>query len=151
MPKIIRSDSRVLPSHIRIPKPGTRPKVGSPKDKSQIPSTKLQINLKFQYSMTQTYLGSFFKMMSGFGISNFGHCYLFVIWVLWFVISMLQSTILNLQSSRCLVLLAASCLLPVVLCLRLTAYYSLISLPRLPCRSDSHMVPKTHRSRKGLY
>ncbi|PNV84997.1 MAG: hypothetical protein C0610_14085 [Desulfobacteraceae bacterium] len=67
--------------------------------KSQIPSTKLQINLKFQYSMTQTYLGfSFFKTIWKFGIlklgtrpqggeskrsaDNFGHCYFFVIWVL---------------------------------------------------------------------
>jgi len=29
--------------------------------KSQIPSTKLQINLKFQYSMTQTYIGILFS------------------------------------------------------------------------------------------
>ena len=28
--------------------------------KSQIPSTKLQINLKFQYSMTPTYIGILF-------------------------------------------------------------------------------------------
>ena len=34
--------------------------------KFQIPSTKLQINLKFQFSMTQTIV-----------ISNFGHCDLF--------------------------------------------------------------------------
>ena len=37
--------------------------------KSQTPSTKLQINLKFQYSMTKT--------RNRFGISNFGHCDLF--------------------------------------------------------------------------
>jgi hypothetical protein len=37
--------------------------------KSQTPSTKLQTNLKFQYSMTKT--------KNRFGISNFGHCYLF--------------------------------------------------------------------------
>ena len=37
--------------------------------KSQAPSTKLQINLKFQYSMTKT--------QNRFGISNFGHCDLF--------------------------------------------------------------------------
>ena len=37
--------------------------------KYQIPSTKLQTNLKFQYSMTKT--------RNRFGISNFGHCDLF--------------------------------------------------------------------------
>jgi hypothetical protein len=37
--------------------------------KSQTPSTKLQTNLKFQYSMTKT--------KNRFGISNFGHCDLF--------------------------------------------------------------------------
>jgi len=37
--------------------------------KYQIPSTKLQTNLKFQYSMTKT--------KNRFGISNFGHCDLF--------------------------------------------------------------------------
>jgi hypothetical protein len=37
--------------------------------KSQTPSTKLQKNLKFQYSMTKT--------QNRFGISNFGHCDLF--------------------------------------------------------------------------
>jgi len=37
--------------------------------KSQTPSTKLQANLKFQYSMTKT--------QNRFGISNFGHCDLF--------------------------------------------------------------------------
>jgi hypothetical protein len=37
--------------------------------KSQTPSTKLQTNLKFQYSMTKT--------KKQFGISDFGHCYLF--------------------------------------------------------------------------
>ena len=40
--------------------------------KSQIPSTKLQINHKFQYSMTKT-----FQDETLFGFSNFGHCYLF--------------------------------------------------------------------------
>jgi len=55
--------------------------------KSQIPSTKLQINSKFQYPMTKIYLElSYFKMMQMFGILNFGHCDLFVIWVLLFVI-----------------------------------------------------------------
>jgi hypothetical protein len=34
--------------------------------KSQAPSTKLPINLEFQYSMTKT--------QNRFGISNFGHC-----------------------------------------------------------------------------
>ncbi len=38
--------------------------------KSQIPSTKLQINHKFQYSMTKT-----FHNETLFGFSNFGHCY----------------------------------------------------------------------------
>jgi hypothetical protein len=36
--------------------------------KSQIPSTKSQINLKFQYSMTKT-----FQDETLFGFSNFGH------------------------------------------------------------------------------
>ena len=44
--------------------------------KSQIPSTKLQIILKFQFLMTKT-----------FGIWNFGSCYLFGICYLGFVIS----------------------------------------------------------------
>ncbi len=35
-------------------------------EKYQISSTKLQTNLKFQYSMTKT--------QNRFGISNFGHC-----------------------------------------------------------------------------
>jgi len=39
--------------------------------KSQIPSTKLQINHKFQYSMTKTFQGE-----TLFGFSNFSHCYL---------------------------------------------------------------------------
>jgi len=43
--------------------------------KSQIPSTKLQINLKFQYSMTET-----FHDETLFGFLNFGHCDLFVFW-----------------------------------------------------------------------
>jgi len=37
--------------------------------KYQIPSTKLQTNLKLKYSMTKT--------RNGFRISNFGHCDLF--------------------------------------------------------------------------
>jgi len=40
--------------------------------KSQIPSTKLQINHKIQYSMTKI-----FQDETLFGFSNFGHCYLF--------------------------------------------------------------------------
>ena len=47
--------------------------------KSQTPSTKLQTNLKFQYSMTKT--------KNRFGISNFGHCDLFDICDLLFGIS----------------------------------------------------------------
>ncbi len=47
--------------------------------KSQISSTKSQTNLKFQYSMTKT--------QNRFGISNFGHCDLFDICYLLFVIS----------------------------------------------------------------
>jgi len=48
--------------------------------KSQTPSTKSQINYKFQYPMTKTCLElSYFKMMERFEISNFGHCDLFVI------------------------------------------------------------------------
>mgnify|MGYP001816081766 CR=1 FL=1 len=43
--------------------------------KSQIPSTKLQINYKVQYPMTKTCLElSYFKIMYRFGILNFGHC-----------------------------------------------------------------------------
>jgi len=49
--------------------------------KSQIPSTKLQINLKSQYSMTKT-----FQDETLFGISNFGHWKLFDICDLIFVI-----------------------------------------------------------------
>ncbi len=41
--------------------------------KLQFPNGKFQINSKFQYLMTKTTL---------FGISNFGHWYLFVIWCL---------------------------------------------------------------------
>ena len=48
---------------------------GFPVSKSQIPSTKLQINLKFQYPMTKK-----------FEILNFGHCDFFDIWNLKFVI-----------------------------------------------------------------
>jgi hypothetical protein len=47
--------------------------------KYQIPSTKLQTNFKFQYSMTKT--------KNKFGISNFGHCDLFDICDLLFGIS----------------------------------------------------------------
>ncbi len=53
--------------------------------KSQIPSTKLQINLKFQYSMTKT-----FQDETLFGFSNFGHWELFDICNLIFVISIIQ-------------------------------------------------------------
>jgi hypothetical protein len=42
--------------------------------KSQIPSTKLQINLKFQYSMTKT-----FQDEKLFRISVIGNCLIFVI------------------------------------------------------------------------
>jgi hypothetical protein len=47
--------------------------------KSQTPSTKLQTNIKFQYSMTKT--------QSSFGISNFDHRDLFDICDLGFGIS----------------------------------------------------------------
>jgi hypothetical protein len=47
--------------------------------KSQTPSTKLQTNLKFQYSMT--------KRKTRFGFLNFGHCDLFGICDLLFKIS----------------------------------------------------------------
>jgi len=53
--------------------------------KSQIPSTKLQINLKFQYSMTKTFQGE-----TLFEFSNFGHWKLFDICDLIFVISIIQ-------------------------------------------------------------
>jgi len=43
--------------------------------KSQIPSTKIQINHKLQYSMTKT-----FQDETLFGISNFDHWKLFGIW-----------------------------------------------------------------------
>ena len=42
---------------------------GGKTTKSQTPNTKLQTNLKLQYSMTKT--------QNRFGISNFGHCDLF--------------------------------------------------------------------------
>jgi len=54
--------------------------------KSQITSTppekrrasKSQTNCRFQYPMTKTVLiGSFFDILSMFGILNFGHCDLF--------------------------------------------------------------------------
>jgi hypothetical protein len=53
--------------------------------KIQIPSTKLQTNLKFQYSMTKT-----FQDKALFGFSNFGHWNLFDIWDLIFGISISQ-------------------------------------------------------------
>ena len=53
--------------------------------KSQIPSTKLQINLKFQNSMTKTFQGE-----TLFGFLNFGHWKLFVICNLIFVILIIQ-------------------------------------------------------------
>jgi hypothetical protein len=61
--------------------------------KSQIPSTKLQINLKLQYQMTKTdelakrQKPFFLKIIFAFGILNFGHCDLFGIWYLCFGIS----------------------------------------------------------------
>jgi len=53
--------------------------------KLQIPSTKLQTNLKFQYSMTKT-----FQDKRLFGFSNFGHWNLLDIWDLIFGISISQ-------------------------------------------------------------
>ena len=53
--------------------------------KLQIPSTKLQINLKFQTSMTKT-----FQDKTSFGFSNFGHWKLFDICNLIFEISINQ-------------------------------------------------------------
>jgi hypothetical protein len=53
--------------------------------KIQIPSTKLQINLKFQYSMTKTFQGK-----TLFGYLNFGHWDLFDFWSLIFGISTRQ-------------------------------------------------------------
>jgi len=53
--------------------------------KSQIPSTNLQINHKFQYSMTKT-----FQDKTLFGFLNFGHWGLFDIWDLIFGISIIQ-------------------------------------------------------------
>jgi len=55
--------------------------------KIQIPSTKSQLNLKFQYSITKT-----FQHEMLFGFSNFGHWYLFDIWDLIFGISISQRT-----------------------------------------------------------
>ena len=55
--------------------------------KSQISSIKLQINPKFQYSMTKTCLEFQIQVIYGFGILNFGHCNLFDIYDLLFVIS----------------------------------------------------------------
>ena len=54
--------------------------------KSQIPSTKLQINLKFQIS------NRFKAIVFLFGILNFGHCYLVVFWDLLFGIPISQWT-----------------------------------------------------------
>ncbi len=48
--------------------PSTKP---GPAQRGGTPKEKLQINLKFQYSMTKT--------QNRFGISDFGHCDLFVI------------------------------------------------------------------------
>jgi len=50
--------------------------------KFQIPSTKLQINHKFQCSIKKTFMDESF-----FGFSNFGHWNLFAIWNLIFGIS----------------------------------------------------------------
>jgi hypothetical protein len=52
--------------------------------KSQIPSTKFQINIKFQIP------NQFKAIVFLFGILNFGHCYLFVFWDLLFGISICQ-------------------------------------------------------------
>jgi len=49
--------------------------------KSQIPSTKLQINHKFQISNRSKAIVFLFVIL------NFGHCYLFVFWDLLFEIS----------------------------------------------------------------
>jgi hypothetical protein len=51
---------------------------------SQIPSTKFQINHKFQIPNRFETIGVLF------GILNFGHCYLFVFWDLLFEISTKQ-------------------------------------------------------------
>jgi len=61
------------------------PNLGILRLKGQIPSTKLQINLKFQYPMTET-----FKYEALFGFSDFGHWDLFDIWDLIFGISIHQ-------------------------------------------------------------
>jgi len=53
--------------------------------KIQFSSTKLQINLKFQYPMTKT-----FQDKALFGFSNFVHWDLFDIWDLVFGISITQ-------------------------------------------------------------
>jgi len=53
--------------------------------KPQIPSTTLQINLKFQYSISKN-----FQDKKLFGFSNFGHWNLFDIWDLIFGISITQ-------------------------------------------------------------
>jgi hypothetical protein len=50
----------------------------APTGKSQITSTKLQTNYKFQYSMTKTILtDSFFNILNMFEILSFGQCDLF--------------------------------------------------------------------------
>jgi len=56
--------------------------------KSQIPSTKFQINLKLQISNSKLQTGSK-AIVFLFGILNFGHWNLFVIWNLLFGISTL--------------------------------------------------------------
>jgi len=53
--------------------------------KIQIPSTKIQINLKLQYSMTKT-----FQDKTLFGFPNFGYWNFFDIWNLIFGISISQ-------------------------------------------------------------
>jgi hypothetical protein len=64
--------------------------------KSQIPSTKLQINLKFQITNSKPVqraaqaLAPRERLFFLFGILNFGHCYLSVFWDLLFGISISQ-------------------------------------------------------------
>ena len=48
--------------------------LGTLYQKIQAPSTKLQINLKFQYPISEIVV---FLSDHKFGILNFGHCYLF--------------------------------------------------------------------------
>jgi hypothetical protein len=63
--------------------------------KSQILSTKLQINLKFQITNSKPVQRAAQALAPRerfflFGILNFGHCYLFVFWDLLFGISISQ-------------------------------------------------------------